>query len=211
MRLAINTNLGAKSDIIEKFKSKLKHFNNFHLYTSMEATFRQAEYIRDGLSYSQWFVELVNMLSDCVPAQIHNMCTINALCLESLPEFLEKIVIQKQGACKDYGIPFNFTLNILRFPSFQSVLVLPDDLRNMFKQNLEKFLRQNGSLLEEMEINQVQRLVDYLDVVKTPHKDAASIDRLIKDFKTFYTQYDKRRGKNFEKTFPSTGEWYRGI
>ena len=81
----------------------------------------------------------------------------------------------------------------------------------MFKQNLEKFLRQFGSLLEEMETNQVQRLVDYLDVVKTPHKDAASIDRLRKDFKTFYTQYDKRRGKNFEKTFPIIGEWYRGI
>mgnify|MGYP000510034266 CR=1 FL=1 len=91
-----NTNLGAKSDIIEKFKSKLKHFNNFHLYTSMEATFRQAEYIRDGSNYSQWFVEVVNMMLDRVPSQIHNMCTINALCLESLPEFLEKIVIQKQ-------------------------------------------------------------------------------------------------------------------
>ena len=211
MRLAINSNLGAKSDIIEKFKSKLKNFDNFHLYTSMEATNEQAEYIRDGLNYSQWFVEVVNMMLDRVPSQIHNMCTINALCLESLPQFLETIVKQKESACKHYGIPFNFTLNILRFPSFQSALVLPNDLRNTFKQNLEKFLRQNGSLLEEMEINQVQRLVDYLDVVKTPHKDAASVDRLRKDFKTFYTQYDERRGKNFEKTFPIIGEWYRGL
>ena len=118
---------------------------------------------------------------------------------------------QKESACKHYGIPFNFTLNILRFPSFQSALVLPDDLRNTFKQNLEKFLRQFGSLLEEMETNQVQRLVDYLDVVKTPHKDSASVDKLRKDFKTFYTQYDERRGKNFEKTFPIIGEWYRGL
>ena len=211
MRLAINSNLGAKSEIIEKFKSKLKHVDNFHLYTSMEATNEQAEYIRDGLNYSQWFVEVVNMMLDRVPSQIHNMCTINALCLESLPQFLETIVKQKESACKHYGIPFNFTLNILRFPSFQSPLVLPDDLRNMFKQNLEKFLRQFGSLLEEMEINQVQRLVDYLDVVKTPHKDSASVDKLRKDFKTFYTQYDERRGKNFEKTFPIIGEWYRGL
>ncbi len=79
MRLAINSNLGAKSDIIEKFKAKLKNFNNFHLYTSMEATNEQAEYIRDGLNYSQWFVEVVNMMLDRVPAQIHNMCTISRI------------------------------------------------------------------------------------------------------------------------------------
>ena len=35
MRLAINSNLGAKSDIIEKFKLKLKNFDNFHLYTCL--------------------------------------------------------------------------------------------------------------------------------------------------------------------------------
>ena len=128
-----------------------------------------------------------------------------------MPQFLETIVKQKESACKHYGIPFNFTLNILRFPSFQSALVLPDDLRNMFKQNLEKFLRQFGSLLEEMEINQLQRLVDYLDVVKTPHAGAATQEKLQRDFKIFYSQYDKRRGKDFEKTFPIIGEWYRGI
>ena len=32
-----------------------------------------------------------------------------------------------------------------------------------------------------------------------------------KTFKAFYSQYDKRSGKDFEKTFPIIGEWYRGI
>ena len=35
--------------------------------------------------------------------------------------------------------------------------------------------------------------------------------KLQKDFKTFYSQYDERRDKDFEKTFPVIGEWYRGI
>ena len=210
MRIAINSNLGAKPDIINKFKEKLKGFKNFHLYTSNEATFKQAEYIRDGLDYTEWFTNVLNMMADHIPSEIHNMCTINALCLESLPEFLERLVWFK--STKDtYKVSMNFTLNILRFPSFQSPLVLPDDLRNMFKKNLEKFLRQFGSLLEEMEINQLQRLVDYLDVVKTPHAGAAEREKLQKDFKIFYSQYDKRRGKDFEKTFPIIGEWYRGL
>ena len=210
MRIAINSNLGAKQDIIDRFKKKLKNFDRFHLYTSNEATFRQAEYIRDGLNYGDWYSQVLHMMVDKVPAEIHNMCTINALCLESLAEFLEKIVWLK-NASKVYGPTINYTLNILRFPSFQSPLVLPDDLRNKFKGDIEKFLKNNQQHLEEMEINHTQRLIDYLDVVKTPHAGAAAREKLQKDFKLFYSQYDKRRGKDFEKTFPIIGEWYRGI
>ncbi len=110
-----------------------------------------------------------------------------------------------------YGPKVNYTLNILRFPSFQSPLVLPDDLRNKFKGDIQKFLNNNVKHLEQMEVNQTQRLIDYLDVVKTPHAGAATQEKLQKDFKVFYSQYDKRSGKDFEKTFPIIGEWYRGI
>jgi organic radical activating enzyme len=210
MRIAINSNLGAKQSIIDRFKMKLKGFKNFHLYTSCEATFNQAEYIRDGLNYSEWFSNLLHMMVDKIPSEIHVMATINALCLESLPEFLEKMVWFK-NASKVYGSSMNFTLNILRFPSFQSPLVLPDDLRNKFRGDLEKFLTSNSKWLEGMEINQTQRLIDYLNIVKTPHAGAATQEKLQQDFKAFYSQYDKRTGRDFEKTFPIIGEWYRGI
>jgi len=210
MRLAINSNLGAKQDIIDKFKQKLKNFDNFHLYTSNESTFGQAEYIRDGLNYNQWHDNMFSMMKENIPSEIHNMATINALCLETLPQFLENLV-QLKTASKLYGPSLNFTLNILRFPSFQSPLVLPDDLRNLFKTNLEKFLLNNEKYLEHMEVNHTQRLIDYLDVVKTPHAGAATQEKLQKDFKTFYSQYDNRRGKNFVKTFPIIGQWYNEL
>ena len=207
MRIAINSNLGAKQSIIERFKQKLKNFSNFHLYTSNESTFGQAEYIRDGLNYEQWQNNILSMMKESIPSEVHNMATINALCLETLPQFLENIV-QLKTVSKLHGPSLNFTLNILRFPSFQSPLVLPDDLRNLFKQNLEKFLIKNEKYLEHMEVNHTQRLIDYLDVVKTPHAGAATQEKLQKDFKIFYSQYDKRRNKDFVKTFPIIGEWY---
>ena len=210
MRLAINSNLGAKQDIIDKFKQKLKNFDNFHLYTSNESTFGQAENIRDGLNYNQWHDNMFSMMKENIPSEIHNMATINALCLETLPQFLENLV-QLKTASKLYGPSLNFTLNILRFPSFQSPLVLPDDLRNLFKTNLEKFLLNNEKYLEHMEVNHTQRLIDYLDVVKTPHAGAATQEKLQKDFKTFYSQYDHRRGKNFVETFPIIGQWYNEL
>jgi organic radical activating enzyme len=210
MRLAINSNLVPKRELFTKFLNKVKNVPNLHIYTSNESTYAHADYIRDGMNYTTWYTHLIN-LPDIRPAGIHNMCTINALCLESLPEFLDMIVKNKKDFRRVYGVDLNFTLNILRFPSFQSPLVLPDELRTLFKNNLKDWLKKNIENLEPMETAHTQRLIDYLDVVKTPHSEAFDLSKLRSDFKNFYKQYDERRGKDFVKTFPIIGEWYRGL
>jgi len=142
--------------------------------------------------------------------RVHVMCTINALCLDSLPKFLDWCLNMKQ----QYGNDFpSFTLNILRFPSFQSPLVLSDELRTKYKNQLAQFLVDcaGTGLLHEHEINHLQRLIDYLDIVKTPHSDAFDLPVLLQDFKRFYSQYDSRRNKNFRNTFPNLEAWYDAI
>jgi hypothetical protein len=141
---------------------------------------------------------------------LHVMCTINALCLESLPEFLDLMLEFKQQYGKDFP---TFTLNILRFPSFQSPLILPDDIRQAHGNKLQAWynINKHSDLLHQMELNQVQRLIDYLDVVKTPHSDTFDRASLHNDFKKFHEQYDQRRGKDFRKTFPSLATWYDSI
>jgi hypothetical protein len=138
------------------------------------------------------------------------MGTINALCLDSLPDLLNRLIDLKQLYGRER---VNFTLNILRFPSFQSALVLPDSLRTRYKNALAEWAYKNRAnpWLHEHEINHTQRLIDYLDVVKTPHSDAFDMPRLHNDFKQFYTQYDQRRGKNFAATFPNLKEWYDSL
>jgi hypothetical protein len=138
------------------------------------------------------------------------MCTINALCLETLPDHLNYLVSLKKKYSKE---KINFTLNILRFPSFQSALVLPDHLRTQFRDQLVQFLEQHRgqTYLHEHEINHTQRLVDYLDVVKTPHSEAFDMPRLLNDFREFYTQYDQRRGKDFAQSFPGLSSWYNSL
>ena len=138
------------------------------------------------------------------------MCTINALCLDSLPVFLDQLVELKEENGKDFP---NFTLNILRFPSFQSPLVLPIALRDKYRQDLITWLDKNrdNKILHQHEIQHVQRLIDYLDVVKTPHSDAFDQASLHNDFKQFYAQYDHRRGKDFVKAFPALADWYSNL
>jgi hypothetical protein len=63
-------------------------------------------------------------------------------------------------------------------------------------------------LFHEHEYNHLQRLIDYLDVVKTPHSEAFDRPKLLNDFKQFHQQYDQRRNKDFVATFPALKEWY---
>jgi hypothetical protein len=104
----------------------------------------------------------------------------------------------------------NFTLNILRFPSFQSALVLSDQLRDQYRVRLQEWLYKNRAnpFLQEHEVNHTQRLIDYLDVVETPHSEAFDLPRLHNDFYKFYAQYDQRRGKDFAASFPNMKTWY---
>ena len=69
----------------------------------------------------------------------------------------------------------------------------------------------NNVMLHEHERNHVQRLIDYLDVVRTPHSDAFDMPRLHNDFKKFYQQYDERRNKNFGAAFPGLKDWYDSL
>jgi organic radical activating enzyme len=207
-RLAINSNLGADVDI-DRLLESIDGLE-VDIYTSQESVGIQAEYIRDGLDYPAWLANVRRLLDSGRIRAVHCMATINALCLITLPDLLTELVALK----KIYGKErVSFTLNILRFPSFQSPLVLPDYLRNTFQINLTEWLRnhRHNIFMHEHELNHLRRLIDYLDVVKTPHSEAFELDKLRNDFKQFYLQYDQRRNKNFTATFSRLADWYNTL
>ena len=218
MRFAINSNLMAKPDLLDKMIAGTQNINRFHLYTSCEAYGPQAEYIRDGLNWGQWTSAFEKVCSEARLEGMHMMMTINALCLDSIVEFFDWMLEMK----RKYGHNRpGFTCNILRFPSFQSPLTLPDNLRKKYHDEVFAWLNdvrekeekdKNGQLLvQPWEQDQVSRLIEYLDVVKTPHRNTADRELLEHDFKLFYEQYDARRGFDFRKTFPNLVEFYDSI
>jgi organic radical activating enzyme len=204
-RLAINSNLGPEVDL-DRLLDSIEGLE-VDIYTSQESVDAQAEYVRDGLDYTAWIANVQKRLDSNRIRAVHCMATINALCLDSLPSLLYQLLEFKQIYGRER---ISFTLNILRFPSFQSPLVLPDDLRTQYKDKLQDFLDRNCSnpYMHEHEVNHIQRLIDYLDVVKTPHSETFDMPSLLNDFKQFYTQYDQRRNKNFATTFPQLASWY---
>jgi organic radical activating enzyme len=207
-RLAINSNLGTQVDI-DRLLASIDGVE-IDLYTSNEAVGIQAEYIRDGLVFTDWTNNVTRLLDSGKFRGLHVMATINALCLDSLDAFLEMVLAWKNKYSKD---SINFSLNILRFPSFQSPLVLPDNLRTQYRTKLSNFYRthKDTGVFHGFEIDQLKRLIDYLDVVITPHAGAMEQSILQRDFKNFYQQYDLRRNKNFTQAFPNLAEWYNTL
>lgn len=205
-RLAINSNLGYEQDKLEKLLTACEGIE-LDLYTSNEAWGTHAEYIRDGLDWQQWTNNVRYLLEQGKLRGLHVMCTVNALCLTSLSELLWYIIKLKKQYGKD---AINFSLNILRFPSFQSPLILPEEFRAETCEKLTHILvsMKGSEIIHAFEQQHIERLIKYLNDVDSPHSGAVSKEILQRDFKNFYQQYDQRRGKDFKYTFPQLTEWY---
>ena len=213
LRVAINSNLGVNQEIIDKLINITNEIDvkEFDIYTSCEAYGEQAEYIRDGLNYPLWRENLVQVIENANIRQVVIMMTINSLCLFSITEFLDDMLELK--AKYGWNKPI-VDFNILRWPAFMSPLTLPDDVKRKLHSKLSRWWGKNqkNPLINMHEGAQIQRLVDYIEVVNRGHNTTEmDIQMQFHDFKSFYTQYDKRRKKNFVETFPELEEWYNSI
>jgi organic radical activating enzyme len=213
LRLAINSNLGLNKETVQKLidVTHQVEVKEFDIYTSNESFGAHAEYIRDGLKYDIWRENLISLIENANIRQIVIMMTINSLCLFSITEFLDDMLTLKAK----YG--FNkpvVDLNILRWPAFMSPLALSDDIKIYLHDKLKTWfdINKENPLLLNHERAQIQRLVDYMEVVNRGH-NSTELDKEMQyhDFKSFYMQYDIRRNKNFIKTFPELAVWYNSI
>ena len=213
LRVAVNSNLGVNQEIIDKLINITQEIDikEFDIYTSCEAYGEQAEYIRDGLNYEVWRKNLVQVIESAKIRQVVIMMTINSLCLFSITEFLDDMLELKTKYGSHKPI---VDFNILRWPAFMSPLTLPDDIKHDLHGKLSMWWRKNkkNPLINIHEGAQIQRLIDYIEVVNRGHNTTEmDMQMQFHDFKSFYVQYDKRRNKSFVETFPELEDWYNSL
>lgn len=217
VNFAVNSNLGQNAILVDRLCKATHNFKTFHLYTSCESVGEHGAYIRDGFNWDVWFGNVNKMLSEGNLKTFNVMMTINALCLFSITDFLDEI--NKLREIYNGKTDILVTLNILRFPSFQSVSTLPEEIKLERAQHLqdwvENFIKTKTHLYTQDSLwglaNQIYRLCEYLREVHQGHRFASDYESRVKDFKSFYTQYDIRRNKNFVATFPELKEWWDSI
>ena len=195
MRIAISRNVICKDKILDNLIEKSQDIKKFHVYTSAECYKEHQEYVRDNFIWKTWDKNMRRFIKEANYEGLHIMMTINSLCLFSITDFLDHVYEFKM--MKGIKSP-TVTLNLLRFPSFQSPLALPDHIKIHVRQKLMDWYaeQEHKFLWTGIERANIERLIDYLDHVDAPHRRTSSKATLWRDFKSFYEQYDIRRGKD---------------
>lgn len=218
LKLSINSNMMVPKRLIMKLINYANKLNGkvkeFELYTSCEASGEQAGYIRHGLDYKK-FMDNVSEYIERTPYdyRVNFMITFNALSLTSFKTFMADIWQFRRWYNEDDG--FNripFVISYLRWPNFQDVRVLPAEFKLKYLTEIEEYMKlhdRNNSedaagrfYLEELD--QIARLKEY---AMTP-LDEFDLNKRIADFKSFYAEYDQRKGKNFLEVFPEYKGFY---
>lgn len=218
VQLAVNSNLGAKPELIKRLAQVSHKMKKFHLYTSNESVGLHAEYIRDGMNYKRWFSNLEYLIEHGNLSAVHVMMTINSLCLFSITEFMDEMLelrAKYKGKTPAKNQICHMSFNLLRFPSFMSIVTLPADVKKQLAGKIQTWLdnklRMKDNLLKDHEIQGIQRTIAYIKEVEVGHYATSSIESRQRDFRTFFEEYDVRRKKNFRKTFPELVEWYDSL
>lgn len=211
-RIEITTNLTYDTDLVNRmleYVSRLKQ--PVWIYTSGECTGAKAEYVRDGHSWEQWLKNIETVRTSGVIENVSICGTMSAISNDGFREWLDFLLDQKRAHGRDWML---MSVNLVRFPTFQNIVVLPQDLRDQYAKEIEDLMLQPDvpNLLSQFEKDHINRYVRYLQGIMEPHGDTEiNHDALRQDFKSFFTQYDARRGKNFCKTFPRLADWYRSL
>lgn len=143
--LTIFTNGNTTDKIIDKIilisKTLKKQYTNLEITVqiSIESTDKNAEYVRYGLDYKQFYKNYIKyLLNDiCV-----GFCmTVNTVSLVDTPNFLKQMF----DTARLYNKKIFFNLNLVNYPEFLSIKTLPTKYQNIFE-NCELIIKENQDI-----------------------------------------------------------------
>jgi MoaA/NifB/PqqE/SkfB family radical SAM enzyme len=220
LNLAINSNLGVPDKLIDKFIDKVNKIcdenrvKEFIIFTSCDSWGEQAEYIRNGLVFNQFWDNVNKILTKCPRVNLTFMVTYNAL---SVPKY-DKLIQGVYDLKKTYGSSDRYwnsavflDTSYLRYPTHQTVQVLPYDFAHLIYEQaqLADFLGvplfdHNYIGYSDIEIQKIKRTYDWMI---SPIDEKKLFEQRY-NFGKYFEEHDKRRGTDFKKVFPEFAEFY---
>ena len=220
LKLAINSNLGAPDNLIDKFIDKIKRIEDenrvkeFVIFTSVDTWGEQAEYIRNGLEFNRFWDNVNKILDKCPRVILTFMVTYNALSVFKYDKLISEVhkLKSRYGNNDRYWNSATFLdTSYLRYPQHQTIKILPyqysDNILNQAKlisyYSTPSFdTRDIG--FSDVEIQKVRRLYDWMISPQDPIEQS----KHRYSFYKFFSEHDRRRGTDFSKTFPELEEFY---
>jgi len=219
--LSINSNLCPPEALLSPFIEKIKIIINekkvkqLKIFTSAEASGKQAEYIRFGMNYSAWLKNIYRLLEEIPGLNITVMSTYNALSVVGYKEFLKDIfeikkTFPSKSAWQTAQTRLLLDIPYLRYPPHQSIFIIPADLFHYLDEQLD-FINSNIEYenginygFGKFEAEKMKRIRDLIYAnIESPEVQNNRIDFVI-----FVDEHDARRGTNFLEIFPELDNFY---
>ncbi len=199
LELQLNSNFCVDTKRIQQLISKSQDFKSVYVSVSVDAKDQIAQWTRKGMDYN---LLMSNIDHWCTHSP--NNCamkiqsTVSIFSIWGFADFLELFVELK----KRYpGKVDNFYTTIVRFPEFQSVSLLPQDI----KLHLHDQIYQTWQCLAaEFDETQTSFIVKVLSYLKNDPKPLIEIDRcnLVGDLLKFIDWYQQSTLLKLDQVFP---------
>ena len=207
---SINTNMGFSENQLNDFVARVSNLQKsvakVIIFTSLDTVGKQAEYIRYGLDFLRFRLNLETILSQTqTPIQISFMITVNNL---SLPGMKDLFVYIRDLRLKYPMHEISLDTPYLRRPLHMSVEILPTSFIQYIDQtvNYMKSVPQGPGSFDEVEIQKVSRIRELMQKPSFSFPQKAIHRR---DFYKMFVEYDRRRGTRFLETFPEYKDFWK--
>jgi MoaA/NifB/PqqE/SkfB family radical SAM enzyme len=182
----IHSNLCQKPLVMDRFFDKIKGLNNLRMNISNESAGETAEFIREGMVYSEW-LQNIERLGNSTVKEFSISTTVSAIALQSLDQmYLDIIDIRKRTRVKPY-----ISINMVDKPEFQGFACLTRQERDFYINKYQKFYDSIKDDLLPIEFEHCNRLIKFLDEGFIRENQA----EMRRDSDIFFEQYTKRRNK----------------
>jgi len=215
LHLAVTSNFSVEPELSSKYfdyvqrlcKTDIEHFMQ---YVSLDSGIGpQAEYIRHGLDFNRLQNNVETYLTD-IPYRnsLTFIVTMNNLSVTGFLPLMQWILTLRRRHSQTYQRVW-FDTPVLRQPAWQSLQTLGESyavkleqVRDFMLANLET----ESDPFHGFKDYEVQRLERDIAWMRSPI-NASTQD--LADFYRFFSEHDRRRGTDFEKTFPEMLTWWR--
>jgi organic radical activating enzyme len=172
----MTTNLAYDSETLDRFLDICSQLDNhIEIWSSNESIGEKSEYVRDGISWQQWEENVDKVIQHPAISQFGICTTPSVPSIDGFVEFLEWALEKKKNLPSTLSPGrMMISVNPLRWPTFQNIVVLPDNLRSEYAKKLDTFLSESdfNNFFGDYTVNQLRRFSVYLNNVVDPHKES---------------------------------------
>jgi hypothetical protein len=215
LHLAVTSNFSVEPELSVKYFDYVQRLcdtdiEHFMQYVSIDSGIGvQAEYIRHGLDSQRLWMNVETYLTD-IPYRnsLTFIITMNNLSVTGFLPLMQQILDLRRRHSQTYQRVW-FDTPVLRQPSWQTLQTLPESYAAKLEQARD-FMLENLETesdpfhgFKDYEVQRLERDIAWM------RSNVNVSTRDLGDFYRFFTEHDRRRGTNFESTFPEMITWWK--